>query len=346
MKYKFYFFIIMTALIDSSVILGTGPVLSDNDLKYYKSQNETFVKKIKNYFDSDIPAYHSVKRKNAFTLVDAVTHCPMPHDDCVKKMFFDRYEKALNDINNTDVKSGLAIWNIYNMSYIVKTKDVTVAFDLIRLPVSLRQDEKSCKKLTKKLINLCDILFVSHIHGDHADAFVAEKFLSQNKPVIAPPTVFSNEKFYRKITHITPNGKKIKFKIPHTKKEFSLRIFPGHQAVSSDKAVENNFVIITFTNNITVAHSGDQAWMDDFKWLDEIYKNSNVDVLMINTWTMDPNRIIKGINPKIILPGHINEMSHELIARKPYWESYNVWKCGGKKVIHLFWGEKFEYPLK
>jgi len=344
MKIKI-FIIIMSILLSSSEIFGTGQSLSENDLKYYKGQNTVLTKKLTSYFDNENPGYQSIERRNALALVDTVTHYPAPQDDCIKDLFLSRYTKVIESVEKTHVETGIVIWNVYNLSYIVKTKDITVAFDLIRLPGCLRKkgSEVFHKNLTKKLIDLCDVLFVSHIHVDHADPFVAEEFLKQGKPVIAPLTVFSNEIFYSKITHLTRDGKKRKLKIPKLNEELLLRIYPGHQAISADTAVDNNFTIITFANDITIAHSGDQAWLDDFKWLDLIYKDSNIDVLMINTWTIDPNRVIKGLKPKFVLPGHINEMTHELISRKPFWESYQVWKNGGDKVIHLFWGEPYKY---
>ncbi len=335
----------MISLLSSPEIFGTGQSLSEIDLKYYQNQNTVLTKNLDSYFDNENPGYQSIERKNALALADTITHYPAPHDDCIKELFLSRYKKAIESIEKTHVETGIVIWNVYNLSYIVKTKDITVAFDLIRLPGCLRKkdSEDFHKKLTKNLIDLCDVLFVSHIHGDHADPFVAGEFLKQGKPVIAPPDVFSNETFYHKITHWTPNGKKRKLNIPNLNKELLLRIYPGHQAISANEAVDNNFTLITFSNDITVAHSGDQSWGDDFKWLDSVYKSSDIDVLMINTWTSSPDRVIKGLKPKIILPGHINEMSHELISRKPFWESYQVWKNGGDKVVHLFWGEPYKY---
>ena len=193
------------------------------------------------------------------------------------------------------------------------------------------------------MVGLCDILFVSHIHGDHADPFVAREFLAQNKQVIAPPDVFTNEDFYDKVTHLTPNGKKIKFNVPKANTNILLRIFPGHQGISADKAVDNNFTVVTFPNKITVAHSGDQSWVDDFKWLDSVYKKVKIDILMVNTWTSRPDRINKGLRPRIILPGHINEMNHPIASRIPFRKSYIYWKNVGKKVIHLFWAEPYKY---
>ena len=327
-------------------IFGKEQSVSLNDLKNSKTQNVFYTEMLEAYFDNTKPGYHSSKRKNALFLIDTLIQCPAPFDDSLKSMFLNRYKKALDSIKETKVEKGMVIWNIYNLSYIVKTKEITVAFDLIKLPYCLRKYSDDSLHITKKLVDLCDILFVSHIHGDHADSFVAGEFLSQNKPVIAPPDVFTNEDFYDEVTHLTPNGKKIIFNVPKANTNILLRIFPGHQATSADTAVDNNFTVVTFPNRITVAHSGDQSWKDDFKWLDKLYKKVNIDILMVNTWTQNPNRIIKGLRPKIILPGHINEMSHPIPSRISFEKSYRTWQSGGKKVIHLFWAEPYKYREK
>ena len=46
-----------------------------------------------------------------------------------------------------------------------------------------------------------------------------------------------------------------------------------------------------------------------------------------------------------ILPGHINEMSHEIKLRIPFWKSYSNWKNEENKVVHLFWAEPYYYKL-
>ena len=327
-------------------VFGTERSLSFSDLKNCKTQDVIFAKGLENYFDNEKPNYHSVKRRDALFLVDDFAQKPFPHSEALKMMFLNRYKKALGSIKETKVEKGMVIWNIYNLSYIVKTKEITVAFDLIKLPYCLRKYSDDSLHITKKLVDLCDILFVSHIHGDHADPFVAREFLAQNKQVIAPPDIFTNEDFYDKVTHLTPNGKKIKFNVPKANTNILLRIFPGHQGISADKAVDNNFTVVTFPNKITVAHTGDQSWKYDFKWLDKLYKKVNIDILMVNTWTQQPDRMNKGLRPRIILPGHINEMNHPIKSRISFEKSYRLWKDGGKKVIHLFWSEPYKYREK
>ncbi|MEN8156276.1 MAG: hypothetical protein ABFS10_04945 [Bacteroidota bacterium] len=326
----------------------SGQSLSQRDLEYYESQNSLFTKEIEAIFDTLTPGYHSTERVRALHMVDAITHYPFPHDDQLKGMFLNRYRKSVQDISKAEVRGGAVAWNIYNMSYVVKTPEIIVAFDIIRLPDSLRKEneEDIHKQLVKELVEQCDLLFVSHIHQDHADPYVAGEFLRQGKQVIAPSGVFKNEDFYDRICHLERSGKKVRMEVPSTGTGISVRIYPGHQAIAADAAVDNNFTVLTLPNHITVAHSGDQAWGDDFSWLDHIYKEVNIDLLMVNTWTADPVRLIRGLQPKTVLPGHINEMSHGISGRISYWRSYLTWKPAACEVVHLFWGESYHYEKK
>jgi len=319
--------------------------LSSNDLEYYKDQCKAFSDALEMYFDNEKPGHHSVERKNAFFLTDALTHYPFPHNDSLKEMFISRYKKAIKQIKETKVEKGVVIWNLYNMSYIVKIKNITIAFDLIRFtPALIKEGEEDLhKKILRELVELCDILFVSHNHDDHADPYVAQEFLLQNKPVIAGNDIFAEENFSAKVTRLHPDGIKREFIVPNINIKILLRIYPGHQAIAPNVPIDNNFTVITLDDNISIAHSGDQCWENDFKWIDSVYKDVDVDVLMINTWTLSPERLTKGVRPKIILPGHVNEMSHEIISRVPFWKSYNNWKNEGDKVVHLFWGESYKY---
>lgn len=341
-RVSFFTSIAVSVLLIISFI-GKSQSLNSNDLKYYKNQNIVFTEELELYFDDNKHDYNSIERKNALYLVDAITHYPSPHNDCLKDMFLNRYVKTIESIKNTEVDEGVVVWNIYNMSYIVKSPEITIAFDLIRLPTSLRKDsnENIYKNTAKEIIDLCDILFVSHIHGDHADSFVASEFLYQEKPVISHSGVFKGKDFYNRISHLNRNGKLIKYKVSGT--EIEIRIYPGHQAISADAAVDNNFSVVTLPNNITVAHSGDQSWGDDFEWLDVMHKDAKIDILMVNTWTANPNRLVIGLNPNIILPGHMNEMNHEISTRIPFWKSYQYWQNIDDRVVHLFWGEPYNF---
>jgi len=74
-----------------------------------------------------------------------------------------------------------------------------------------------------------------------------------------------------------------------------------------------------------------------------MHEDVNIDVLMINSWTLLPDRVVAGLRPKIVLPGHANEMGHSIESRVPFWKSYLFWQKNQDRVIHLFWGEPYRY---
>lgn len=340
-----HFFAIVLFVQFLAINSATAQLPNEKDLAFKEKQDALFSRKLETYFDTIPPQYHSLERRNTLYLADAIMHHPFPHNNSLKNLFLYRYKKTLANIKETKIDTGVVLWNIYNIAYIIKTAEITVAFDLIQLPSSLRIDgeEDMYKNLAEEIVELCDLLFVSHKHGDHADSFVAKQFLAQNKPVLTHLDVFKEESFYNQITHLPRNGKKILYKLPETNIEIVIRTFPGHQAQSENTFVTNNFTVITLPNVITIAHSGDQSWAADFEWIDTIYKDVDIDILLVNTWTLWPDRLIEGLKPKVILPSHINEMNHEISSRIPYWQSYQNWKNTEEKTIHLFWGEQYNY---
>lgn len=340
---KFKFIVVASITLLSMRSSGVEKCFNAQDLEYHQEYSAAVAKELEACFDHKAPAYHSSERQYALYLADALTHYPFPHEDALKELFFNRYQKTIDSIRKTPVESGAVIWNVYSLSYIVKTKDITVAFDLTRLPSSLHKapDDGRYEKLAQEMVNLCDILFVSHIHGDHADEFVAGEFIKQNKPVIAPETVFKKNEFYGKVLHQPADGEQRSLQMPKGDVEIWLRIYPGHQQVSATGAVDNNFTVVTLPGGITVAHSGDQSWADDFEWIDTVHHEVKIDVLMVNTWTLWPDRLIDGFRPRVTLPGHINEMNHGISGRIPFWKSYLFWKNGKSDVVHLFLGEPY-----
>ena len=76
-----------------------------------------------------------------------------------------------------------------------------------------------------------------------------------------------------------------------------------------------------------------------------MHEDVNIDVLMINSWTLLPDRVVAGLRPKIVLPGHANEMEHPIESRIPFWKSYLFWQASRDRVIHLFWGEPYRYRI-
>lgn len=283
----------------------------------------------------------SLIRKMSLLQIDNVMHNEKaPEYPSVQEFFRNRIETAVGEIRNARVKKGVLIWKLYNHSFIVKTPSVTIGFDIQR---GLRNQEGFSldKKLTSKLIDVTDILFVSHLHGDHADEWVAATFLEQNKPVVSPPGIFADSPVYPKILHPERKAEEIQ-EIYLPEKGLSLKaiIYPGHQGES----VLNNVYLVFTPEGFSISHTGDQSNRKDFEWIDRIGSYHRVDVLMPNCWTTDPKRVREGFRPNLIIPGHENEMGHTVDHREPYWLNQNRLAAGSSfPVVQMAWGEKFHY---
>jgi L-ascorbate metabolism protein UlaG (beta-lactamase superfamily) len=224
---------------------------------------------------------------------------------------------------------------------VVKTPSVTIGFDIQRGLPKVEGFTLS-QELIQPLIDAVDVLFISHIHNDHADELVAELFLAQNKPVVTPPDLWPDSPIYAKIIHPQRDADLIQ-EIRLPSKGFSLKTVtcPGHQGDN----ILNNVYLVFSPEGMVFSHTGDQSNLDDFKWIDQIGDHYAVDVVMTNSWSVYPGlRLANGFRPKLIIPGHENEMGHTIDHREPFWLNYQ--RLGDSVSfpwVQMAWGEKFHY---
>ena len=83
------------------------------------------------------------------------------------------FDKSVNEIKGTKIKHGVIIWKLYNMGYIVKTKDACFAIDLVQ----------SC---SNQLVDILDFAIVSHIHSDHNNKDFLNAMVKAGKKVYSP----------------------------------------------------------------------------------------------------------------------------------------------------------------
>lgn len=291
-------------------------------------------------------------RRSAFLLIDGVLHDEFaPMRPPVQDFFKNRIKKAIDEIEQTEVIDGARIWKLYNHGFLVRTRSVTLGFDLVR-GKSVRVEEFCIGDNDMgRIIDQCDVLFISHYHGDHAEEWVAQSFIDQGKPVVAPPAVWKGKPIHEHITHLE--------RIPHTmqilpvqggKKELKAVIYPGHQGEN----IKNNVSLVFTPEGFSFSQMGDQSNDHDFEWIDEVRYHHTVDVLMPNCWTTDIVRVAKGFHPAIIITGHENEMGHTIDHREPYWLTYQRKegsdRFGGSRdigydtpLILMTWGESYHY---
>ncbi len=329
------------------------PQLSQKDNDYLDRQAKVFLDTVRNILDAFPPApikKEARERGLAKLLLDAVFHEHYAaYRKPVQEYFHERINTAIVELEQTKIDKGARIWKIYDMGFIVRTKTVTIAFDLVSGITSDSREFAMDISEIKRLVNNCDVLFISHRHEDHADMLVAKEFLYQNKPVVAPEQVWSQDSIFSEITHLERSANK-KQKLKLNNYELDVVIYPGHQM----RSIENNVSLVKTPEGITIAHMGDQInegdFMIDFEWIERVKNDHQVDILMPAAWTMDIYRIVQGFNPELVLPGHELELGHTVWDRLPFWGdneylelSYDELKQSSYPVVVLTWGEHFEY---
>lgn len=281
----------------------------------------------------------TMERHMAMLMLDAVFHdVEAPNRPAVQNFHKKRTRLALEEIKKTKVKKGAVIWKLYDMGVIVRTKTTTVAFDIIRGKSARSENFNIPDSLMNEIIQQCDILFISHNHGDHADKWVAQKFIDQGKPVVGNEEILKGETVAEKITHPAREINKKQFiPIQSGKRKLEYFVYPGHQG-----ALPDNVTVVRMPDGITVCHTGDQSFKDDFKWIDAVGGEQKIDVLIPNCWTPDPLRTAKGYNPRLIITAHENELGHTIDHREAYTLNYSRWNVPYKKVF-MTWGESYHY---
>jgi L-ascorbate metabolism protein UlaG (beta-lactamase superfamily) len=262
-----------------------------------------------------------------------------------------RLKKAVDEMEQTAVAKGARIWKLYNHGFVVRTPSVTLGFDLVSGKSVNVEGFSIDHEVMERLIDQCDVLFISHYHHDHAEKWVAQSFMDQGKPVVAPPGVWKDDPIHAKIIHLkrVPHAKQ-KLPVQNGGQELSVVVYPGHQG----EKIENNVPLVITPEGLSFSQMGDQSNLNDFEWIDKVGSHHNVDVLMPNCWTTDIVRVAKGFNPAIIITGHENEMGHTIDHREPYWLTYQRRKgsdrFGGNRdegydhpLILMTWGESYHY---
>jgi L-ascorbate metabolism protein UlaG (beta-lactamase superfamily) len=288
------------------------------------------------------------ERKLALCLLDAILHETQAARRAPCRGFLaDRLAQAVHAIEGTRVTSGARVWKLYNHGFVVRTPTVTIAFDLIRTPPYLRAAARTEPDAVDRLVAQCDVLLISHQHDDHADPYLAQAFLDAGKPVVAPPDLWPGQPIYKQITHLARDEHAVQqLALGRGKPALAVVVFPGHQQISERGTVLNNVSLVKTPEGIGICHTGDQSWLDDFAWIDSAGARQRVDILLPNCWTADLPRMIRGMRPRVVIPGHENEMGHDLATRIPFWRGYAAAQGAASPVVMLTWGESYPYAPK
>ncbi len=280
------------------------------------------------------------ERRAALIRLDDILHIESaPKKPLVHQFFHEQATRAIEEIEKTKLTSGARIWKIYSHSWVVRTASVTFAYDLV--PGPPRNEAFALPMpVVERLVNQIDVLFISHLHTDHASQTVARMLLERGKQVVAPEGLWKNDPYFAaRLTYPERSAEKV-----HEVGKLRYVAYPGHQGKGP---LNNNHLVIT-PEKFVVMQTGDQSsdngdW-SDFDWISKVGFQHRVDVLLPNCWTTDIQRMIRGVNPKLVLTGHENEMAHTVDHREDFTQTYNHLFGSPYPFIVMSWGEGYTIP--
>ncbi len=269
-------------------------------------------------------------RRSALLHMDWVLHdTRLDNSEPIKNFLRDRIVGVIEDMKEP-VKKGAKVYKLYNHSFIIKTKSVTIAIDLVK--GGKGENALITDSLMHELANGCDVLLITHEHTDHADVEVGRIFAEAGKPIVAPTGMWANETgvSYMRATDV------LQERIGLTQSRFiDLKVYPGYQG-----RVLNNVYKICTPEGITIAHTGDMSASVMNNWLDN-KEEDNVDVLLLHSWAQPVMSFVTKFKPKILVTGHENELHHSIDHREPYWLNYRRMEGVNTPIVYMTWGEWF-----
>ncbi|MBQ5396595.1 MAG: MBL fold metallo-hydrolase [Alistipes sp.] len=335
-------FLILLALISSTVIAdaqqkGAEPVAfwGKEDAYLLKQASHMFSLVDQALTENPPVVGAPMARKLALYNLDAMLH-EVKYDNTEPFCNFidSRIGKVIEDMKSP-VKRGVKIYKIYNDGFVVRTKSANIAFDVVR--GACKKQQLLSDEQVDAIVDKCDVLFLSHNHGDHVDKYVVNRFIESGKPVIAASEILPNLEgvtHYRSESEILDKVVKLK-----SGEELQVKIFPGHQS-----PMMCNIYVVTTPDKYTVAHTGDQYDKNDMEWIAEIKdKAPKIDALMINCWSYQIADAIKGFDPRYVLSSHENEMGHTIDHREAFWLTFQKLEPVQHDYVVMSWGEWFSF---
>jgi len=269
-------------------------------------------------------------RRTAHLMLDEPLHLvSAPLLQSVRRFRHDRIDRAIEQMRTEQVTEGVTIWKLYNHGWVVRTANHTWVHDFYAglEPMALTGEQVDA------VLGHADALFCSHWHRDHSSQPVIERALELDVPVFVSPSAGGRHRAWTEgetgITVVEPGDR-------GEVGGLTYHAYPGHQGQTL------NDVFVVTADGITTMQTGDQSNDDDFEaWIDSVDVEYDVDVLLPNVWTTDMNRVLRGVNPRVVIPGHENELGHNFEHREPYAQAYEKLERLETIGWHVMaWGER------
>ena len=222
-------------------------------------------------------------------------------------------DKAINEIQSTQLTQGVVIWKLYNMGYVIKTKDVCFAIDLVQ-PGS------------EKLVNMLDFAIISHKHFDHYDPAFISAMVTAGKTVYSP--------FFAKGTVIDTTKE-------FTIKEVNLRFTMNDQGGTPVIASQINCG--PGSNNYTIYD------IADARILAELNPTRPVNLFILHIANgLNVFDAVDRVKPDATIFDHVMEFGHPIgKSRWSYEFTYNkIQRQSHASSYVLTWGERLDIEVQ
>ena len=263
-------------------------------------------------------------------------------------------DRVVKEVRAARVPDGqLWIWRIYNMAFILKGPQHTVAIDLTSRPVLPRAPQVWAAEDWKAVAEIVDLAVVTHPHGDHTSEPFLREMMRLGKPLVLPGDVS---------TYVIREGRPVA--IPYTTGPSCVKLVEDHKDPVDVAGVGfRNFrgfqdsvpcnVYLMDIDGVRVVDNGDNYDRGKEKMLEQA---PPADVVIASTWNQVHHvltcvQAAPGFSPEqaVFVPAHENELGHSVAHRESYLEMYTMPERLGKpafpltRTFPLGWGECLKY---
>lgn len=232
------------------------------------------------------------------------------------------FEKVMREAKETTVAGDVpAVWSVYNMGYIVKTRESLFSIDLKH-------------RRAHSLVPLLDFALVTHKHGDHYDVNFCKAMDEADKPLVS--SFAENAAFDEIKAKAVAGGKPDVFKI----RDVEIRTFRVDHAKEA-WGIDFTTAFEMKIGKFRLLHTGDCGVANDklrVEW-------GHPDLWLLFPMTsLDVTDAFKRIRPKRCAFGHLWELGHAVgKGRATEWHIRRgldmAARAGGKPAV-AFWGDR------
>jgi len=319
--------LLCVSLFAQNTFLTTYGVETENTILQTSDTNYSLdlqLEQIKADLISNPPGTNPILREETILTLDSIlTNTEVSKSQAVENFYNSMIEKMEIELQDT-VVSGNNIWMMYNHGFIVKTPQITMAFDLLDGITGYWST-----LLSTELISSIDVLFITHSHLDHYDHSIRSAIIANGGTVIVPSEIsVSGDVPMTAGDTITLSGLQIKA-------HFGLHSVPSRI-----------YEVIT-PGGYKFLHTGDNQTSTT---LPDV---SDLDVLLLNAWVNESGtassvigmrNCLDKLEPSLMIPGHIQELYHAPDNRARYAWAYEVDDVPiPSDIMVMAWGEKYHF---